>query len=152
MNPNNNWVEVNTPFYNRQRDIRIGDWFVNPSAIALTVTGIVAAILVVHGFGMKVAKRTPGGPEYEKVRVWDAKHPDQSIGQYDPADMAEAIQQLDRKGRETKEDDAYVRDHLIEIELAQEKRDDQGSTATHGSAEDQETSEGQDSRRNGKGE
>ena len=87
MNPGQNWVEVNTPFYKRHRDLRIGDWMVQPGAIALGITGILAAALVVHGFGMKMSGRMDGGADFEKVRGWDAKHPDKSIGKYDEADL-----------------------------------------------------------------
>lgn len=80
--PGQNWVEVNTPFYKRHRDLRIGDWMVQPGTIALGITGLVAAALVVHGFGMKVSGRMDGGADFEKVRKWDEKHPDKSIGQY----------------------------------------------------------------------
>ncbi|HIT51973.1 MAG TPA: hydrogenase small subunit [Candidatus Aveggerthella excrementigallinarum] len=83
MDPGHNWVEVNTPFYKRHRDLRIGDWMIQPGTIALTITGVLAAALVVHGFGMKAAGRAPKGAEFEKVRKWDAKHPQKSIGQYD---------------------------------------------------------------------
>ena len=83
MDPGHNWVEVNTPFYKRHRDLRIGDWIVQPGTIALTITGVLAAALVVHGFGMKAAGRAPKGAEFEKIRKWDAKHPQNSIGQYD---------------------------------------------------------------------
>lgn len=83
MDPGHNWVEVNTPFFKRHRDLRIGDWMVQPGTIALTITGVLAAALVVHGFGMKMAGHAPKGAEFEKIRKWDAKHPDRSIGQYD---------------------------------------------------------------------
>ena len=81
--PGQNWVEVNTPFYKRHRDLRIGDWMVQPGTIALIITGVVAGALVVHGFGMKITGRMDGGADFEKVRGWDAKHPDKSIGKYD---------------------------------------------------------------------
>ncbi|MEG2024542.1 MAG: hydrogenase small subunit [Gordonibacter sp.] len=81
--PGHNWVEVNTPFYKRHRDLRIGDWMVQPGTIALGITGILAAALIVHGFGMKLSGRMDGGADFEKVRSWDAKHPDNSIGKYD---------------------------------------------------------------------
>lgn len=84
--PGHNWVEVNTPFYKRHRDLRIGDWMVQPGTIALGVTGLLAAALVVHGFGMKLTGRMDGGADFEKVRAWDAKHPDKSIGKYDSND------------------------------------------------------------------
>ena len=41
-----------------------------------------AAALVVHGFGMKLSGRMDGGAPFEKIRKWDAKHPDQEIGTY----------------------------------------------------------------------
>ena len=83
MNPGQNWVEVNTPFYKRHRDLRIGDWMIQPGTIALGITGLLAAALVVHGFGMKASGRMDGGADFEKIRAWDKKHPDKSIGQYD---------------------------------------------------------------------
>ena len=81
--PGENWVETNTPFRARFRDLRIGGMTIQPEAIAWTLTGVVAAALVIHGFGMKKTGRTSGGADFEKVREWDAKHPDQAIGQYD---------------------------------------------------------------------
>ncbi|MGI6104851.1 MAG: hydrogenase small subunit [Raoultibacter sp.] len=82
-NPGDNWVEVNTPFFKRHRDLRLGDFVFQPGTIALAVVGLVAAALIIHGFGMKVSGRMDGGADFEKVRNWDQKHPDQSIGQYD---------------------------------------------------------------------
>ncbi|HIT44621.1 MAG TPA: hydrogenase small subunit [Candidatus Aphodovivens excrementavium] len=81
--PGDNWVEVNTPFFKRHRDLRIGDWMIQPGTIALGLTAIVAAALVVHGFGMKMSGRMDGGADFEKVRAWDSKHPEGSIGKYD---------------------------------------------------------------------
>ena len=81
--PGDNWVEVNTPFYERHRDLHIGDWFFQPTVVAGGLTAIVAAALVIHGFGMKKAGRMDGGADFEKVRAWDAKHPEKSIGQYE---------------------------------------------------------------------
>lgn len=95
--PGHNWVEVNTPFYKHQRDLRIGDWMVQPGTIALGITGILAAALVVHGFGMKLSGRMDGGADFEKVRSWDAKHPDKSIGEYDVT--AEKSHGDDEEGR-----------------------------------------------------
>lgn len=89
-NPGQNWVEVNTPFFKRHRDLRIGDFVVQPGTIAAAVTGVVAAALVVHGFGMKAAGRVPKGADFEKVRAWDAKHPDKSIGVYAKEDVEAA--------------------------------------------------------------
>ena len=81
-NPGENWVETNTPFRARFRDLRIGGAVFQPEAIAWTITGILAAALVVHGFGMKKAGRTDGGAPFEKEREWDMKHPNESIGIY----------------------------------------------------------------------
>ena len=84
-NPNDagdNWVEVNTPFIQRNRDLRVGDWTGQPAAIAGVVTGIVAVLVIAHGFGMKKAGRTDGGAPFEKEREWDMKHPNESIGIY----------------------------------------------------------------------
>ncbi len=81
--PGDNWFEVNTPFRERSRDLRIGDWWFQPTTVAVAITAIVAALLVVHGFGMKISGRVPQGAEFEKIRKWDSKHPDRSIGQYD---------------------------------------------------------------------
>ncbi|MCD8315934.1 MAG: hydrogenase, partial [Eggerthellaceae bacterium] len=81
--PARNWVQVNTPFYTRFRNFRIGDWITTPTFIAVGITIIVAALLVIHGFGMKISGRVPGGAPIEKERVWDKKHPDRAIGKYD---------------------------------------------------------------------
>ena len=80
--PGQNWVEVNTPFIKRHRELRIGDWMFQPTTIAVGITALLAAALVVHGFGMKVTGRMDGGADFEKIRKWDAKHADKSIGTY----------------------------------------------------------------------
>lgn len=95
-NTGDNWVEVNTPFYKRHRDLRIGDWHFQPTTIAVAVTAIVAAALVVHGFGMKISGRMDGGADFETVRKWDSKHPDKAIGQYEYENVP---------GQEDEEDD-----------------------------------------------
>ena len=82
-NPGDNWVEVNTPFYERHRDLHISDFFFQPTTICLGLTALVAAVLVIHSFGMKKTGRTNGGVDFEKRRKWDQKHPDKSIGQYE---------------------------------------------------------------------
>ena len=66
--PGQNWVEVNTPFYKRHRDLRVGGLVFQPGTVALAVTGLVAAALVVHGFGMKVTGRMDGGADFEKIQ------------------------------------------------------------------------------------
>ncbi len=69
-----NWVDQNTPFMlSRHRDLRIGDLSIQPRTIAFAVTGLVAAALVVHGFGMKAARRVGGGAAYEKQKDYDLK-------------------------------------------------------------------------------
>ncbi|WP_417751079.1 hydrogenase small subunit [Senegalimassilia faecalis] len=81
--PGQNWVEVNTPFIKRHRSLHIGDWDVQPTTIAVGITGLLAAALVVHGFGMKATGRMDGGADFEPKRSWDAKHPDKSVGTYE---------------------------------------------------------------------
>jgi hydrogenase small subunit len=88
MDEGHNWVEVNTPFRKRHRDLRIGDFVFQPGTVALAATGIVAAALVVHGFGMKITGRTKGGADFEKERAWDEKHPDRSFGVYGDGDQS----------------------------------------------------------------
>ena len=85
--PGQNWVEVNTPFYKRHRDLRIGDWMFSPARLLIVITGPSPRALVVHGFGMKGVGRMDGGADFEKVRGWDAEAPDKSIGKYDEADL-----------------------------------------------------------------
>ena len=110
--PGDNWVEVNTPFYERHRDLHIGDWFFQPTLVAGALTGIVAAALIIHGFGMKKTGRTDGGAPFEKVRAWDAKHPDKAIGQYeysiynteDPAALHEAQKEIGEQYKAVAED------------------------------------------------
>lgn len=71
-----NWIDFDAPFLSRMKNIHIGSIEVQPTPIALGITGIIAAVLVIHGIGMKVAGRTEGagGPDYEKIRAYDAKH------------------------------------------------------------------------------
>ena len=109
--PGDNWVEVNTPFYERHRDLHIGDWFFQPTVVAGALTGIVAAALVIHGFGMKAFGRMDGGADFEKKRAWDAKHPEKSIGQYeysifnddDPTALHEAQKEIAKQYEVTEE-------------------------------------------------
>jgi hydrogenase small subunit len=75
-----NWVDLNTPFLKRFKNLMIGDIPVQPMTIGIGITGLVAAALVVHGIGMKATGRTKGGADFEPERVWDAKHPDQALG------------------------------------------------------------------------
>ncbi|MCL1796704.1 MAG: hydrogenase small subunit [Eggerthellaceae bacterium] len=81
-NSNENWVQTNTPFHKRHRMLRLGNFTFQPTTIALSVTGLLAAALVIHGFGMKLTGRMDGGADFEKVRKWDEKHPDRAIGAY----------------------------------------------------------------------
>ncbi len=92
--PGHNWVEVNTPFHKRMRDLRVGGITFQPTTIAVVVTAIVAAALVVHGFGMRSTGRMSGGASFEKIRKWDKEHPDKAIGTY--ADPVEGGPVLDK--------------------------------------------------------
>ena len=105
--PGDNWVEVNTPFYKRHRDLRIGDWMVQPGTIALTLTGLVAAALVVHGFGMKATGRMDGGADFETIRKWDKDHPESSIGTYDLTDEEKAQACKENSGNVSQKERLY---------------------------------------------
>ncbi|MGI6216722.1 MAG: hydrogenase small subunit, partial [Coriobacteriales bacterium] len=76
-NPHNNvgnWVNANSPFFSsRLRDLHIGDANVQPSSIALGITGIVAACIVVHAFGMKKTGRMGHGAEIETEKDYESK-------------------------------------------------------------------------------
>jgi hydrogenase small subunit len=88
-----NWVDLNTPFLKRFKNLMIGDIPLQPATIAVGVTGLVAAALVVHGIGMKATGRTKGGADFEKERAWDAKHPDKAIGKPEASAAATARQE-----------------------------------------------------------
>ena len=83
MDASHNWVDVNAPFHERHRDLRIGNWVVQPRTIGLAAIGLVTAAVIIHGFGMKASKRLDGAVLFEARREWDAKHPDNAIGYYD---------------------------------------------------------------------
>jgi hydrogenase small subunit len=98
--PGDNWVEVNTPFYKRDRDLHIGSTFFRPTAVAAGITILAGAAILIHRFGMKKAGRMDGGADFELVREWDAKNPDRAIGQYeysvlgDPVKMKAAQEEI----------------------------------------------------------
>ena len=96
-NPGQNWVEVNTPFRNRHRDLRVGPLVFQPGTVALGITALLGAALVVHSFGMKKTGRTDGGAPFEKIRRWDEKNPDKAIGKYEDIDAVIAEVQRDRE-------------------------------------------------------
>ncbi|MDR1083211.1 MAG: hydrogenase small subunit [Coriobacteriales bacterium] len=75
-----NWVDLNTPFLKRFKNLMIGDIPIQPMTIGIGLTGLVAAALVVHAVGMKVTGRTKGGADFEAERAWDTKHPAEAIG------------------------------------------------------------------------
>lgn len=92
-NPNKegyNWVDLNAPFLERFKNVGIGGVSIDPTFIAFGVAGVVAVLLVVHGFGMKASKRTKGGAPFELERKWDTKHPDRAIGSAEAAKKAAA--------------------------------------------------------------
>ncbi|MCL1846344.1 MAG: hydrogenase small subunit [Coriobacteriia bacterium] len=75
-----NWVDTNAPFLKRFRSITIADIPFQPMVIGWGVTGVVAALIVIHGIGMKATGRTKGGADFEAERKWDKKHPDKALG------------------------------------------------------------------------
>ncbi len=114
-NPGDNWVQVNTPFYKRFRDLRVGDWTFQPEPVAWILAGVVALALVVHGFGMKATGRMDGGADFEPIRKWDAAHPNESIGRYaDPVKGGPVISSelvKENTHHEPKADDEVVKDY-----------------------------------------
>ena len=80
-----NWFDSNTPVLGRLKTVRLGSLRMNVTPIALGITGIVAAALVVHGFGFKVTGRTDGGADFEPAKEWDIKH-----GNVTPEEIAAA--------------------------------------------------------------
>ena len=82
MDSSHNWVDVNASFHERHRDLRIGNWVVQPRTLGLAALGIVTAAVIIHGFGMKASKRLDGAIRFESQREWDAKHPNEAIGYY----------------------------------------------------------------------
>ena len=97
MNPSDNWVQVNTPFNARLRDLRVAGIPFSPDVAAGAVTGLVAGALAVHGVGMKLSGRMDGGAPFEKIRRWDEKNPDKAIGKYEDIDAVIAEVQRDRE-------------------------------------------------------
>jgi hydrogenase small subunit len=75
-----NWVDMNTPFLGRFRNIPIAGFNIDPTFIAYGVGAVVVVALVIHGFGMKATGRTKGGAPFELERKWDANHPEAAIG------------------------------------------------------------------------
>jgi len=75
-----NWVDTNAPFFKRFRNINIGDLRIQPTTLAATAGGLVAVLLVFHGFGMKLSGRTKGGAPFEIERRWDKRHSSQVPG------------------------------------------------------------------------
>ena len=106
-NPGQNWIEVNTPFFKRHRDLNIGDFKFQPGTIAAAVLGIEAVALVIHGFGMKATGRMDGGADFETIRKWDKNHPENSIGTYDLTDEEKAQACKENSGNLTQKERLY---------------------------------------------
>lgn len=106
MHPQRNWVDENSPFLKRHRDISLGDFHFQPTVAALALTGVVVAALVVHGVGMKVAGRVDGGADFEPERRWDVKHGTEKA--HEAGRRAAALyDELDREGLEPKNIDRF---------------------------------------------
>jgi len=71
-----NWVDQNTPFLKRFRDIARTDGDpsgMQPALPAVAVAGVAAVGLIAHGLGMKAAGRTSGGGPEEDMKEYDRK-------------------------------------------------------------------------------
>jgi hydrogenase small subunit len=75
-----NWVDINTPFLGRFKNLSIAGFNIDPTFIAYGVGAVVVVALVIHGFGMKATGRTKGGAPFELERKWDSNHPEAAIG------------------------------------------------------------------------
>ena len=106
LHPQRNWVDENTPFLKRHRDISLGDFHFQPPVAALALTGLVVAALVVHGVGMKVAGRVDGGADFEPERRWDVKHGSEEAHEAGRR-AAKLYDELDARGIETKNDHRF---------------------------------------------
>ena len=92
-----NWVDVSSPFLGRLKTLKLGDIKFQPTPVALGVTGIIAAALIIHGVGMKATGRTKGGAPFEEAREYDIKHgnvqlpaePTETIADEQPAEQVE---------------------------------------------------------------
>ncbi|MDR2587364.1 MAG: hydrogenase small subunit [Coriobacteriales bacterium] len=93
-----NWVDLNTPFLKRFKNLTIGDISVQPALVGAGVAGLVAVALAAHGVGMKLTGRTKGGADFEEVRAWDKKHPDKAIGVAAAAATSEESKASDAEG------------------------------------------------------
>ena len=71
-----NWVDQDSPFFNRLRDLPLGGsiGYVQPASIAAIAGGVVAAGIGVHAIGMAATGRTKGGADYETEKAYDRKH------------------------------------------------------------------------------
>lgn len=106
MHPQRNWVDENTPFIKRHRDLSLLGFHFQPTTAALAVSGLVVAALVVHGVGMKVAGRVDGGADFEPERRWDVKHGTEDAHKAG-ARAAALYDELDAKGLEPKNIDRF---------------------------------------------
>ena len=106
MHPQRNWVDEDTPFLKRHRDLSLLGFEFQPTTAALAVTGVVVAALVVHGVGMKVAGRVDGGADFEPERRWDVKHGTEEAHKAG-ARAAKLYDELDERGLEPKNIDRF---------------------------------------------
>ena len=101
LNPKQNWVDLNTPFLRRHRNLRLLDFQFQPPVTAFALTVLVVGVLAVHAAGMKVAGRVDGGADFEAERRWDVKHGTDEA--HEAGKKAAALyDELDAKGLEPK--------------------------------------------------
>ena len=97
--PSRNWVDENTPFNARHRYYQLFDWKISPAAIGGVLTGLIAVVIGVHAFGMKVTGRTAGGADFEVERNYDIKKRNEKAAEYAVA-ADKLYDELDDKGLE----------------------------------------------------
>ena len=140
MHPKRNWVDENTPFTKRHRDLTLGDFHFQPPVAALAFTGLVVGVLAVHAVGMKVAGRVDGGADFEAERRWDVKHGTEAA--HEAGRRAAALyDELDEKGLEPKNIQRFRRMRMAKKAARAEKAASKASSAP---VENNSTQEGGD--------
>lgn len=121
MHPKRNWVDENTPFLKRHRDLTLGNFHFQPPVAALACTGLICGVLVVHGVGMKLAGRVDGGADFEAERRWDVKHGTEAAHEAG-ARAAKLYDDLDELGLEPKNIDRLKKKREAKKAAAEQAR------------------------------
>ena len=145
LHPQRNWVDENTPFTKRHRNISLGDFHFQPPVAAAALTGLIVAVLAVHACGMKVAGRVDGGADFESERRWDVKHGTEAA--HEAGKKAAALyDELDAQGLEPKN---IQRFHNIRMAKKAAKAAAQGKADAKAKAADETESKNTQNKKGG---